>query len=327
MNKLLAGLGQTGRVIVVSTFVLFVAAGIAQAATTISTNISTAGTLSVTDQTTLGNATSTIFSAYSAYFGGSATSTFSTAGALTLITPLAIASGGTGTTTSFYGGILFSDGTVYRQASTTALLQWNPTTQVFTTNNASTTQVSIAGSLWVNGNATTTSAGALSLQSTLGVLGLTSLASASTTGSVSVAGNLWVNGNATTTSAGALALQSTLDVIGNTTLASTTATSFKVGQTGSQLTRAVANYCVTASSDITASTTTMLTCTPATGTPTLTAADRVFVMATSSLPGRIHISAASSTAAGTIQVNVFNTGIDGGAPGAAVYAFNFWTFQ
>ena len=119
----------------------------------------------------------------------------------------------------------------------------------------------------------------------------------------------------------------TLGVTGDTTLASTTATAMKVGQLGTRMTRVVSGYCVTASSNITASTTTMLTCTPSAGTSLLGATDRVMVMATSSLPGRVSVQAASSTAAGTVQVNVFNTGINGGAPGAAKYAFNFWAFR
>ena len=44
------------------------------------------------------NASTTALSAFSAAFGGTATSTFNTAGVLTLITPLAVTSGGTGAT-------------------------------------------------------------------------------------------------------------------------------------------------------------------------------------------------------------------------------------
>ena len=56
----LEGLGRTTRVLVLALAVVVVGAGIAQAATTISTNISTEGTLSVTDLATfLGGATTT----------------------------------------------------------------------------------------------------------------------------------------------------------------------------------------------------------------------------------------------------------------------------
>src|SRR3989338_7502605 len=70
--------------------VLLVVGGV-QAATTISTNVSTDGTLSVTGASTLTGLTSMIqasstrFSVHdTAYFGGTATSTFSSTGALTL---------------------------------------------------------------------------------------------------------------------------------------------------------------------------------------------------------------------------------------------------
>lgn len=63
-------------------------------------NLSVAGTLNVTGQTTLARASSTIFSALGpAYFGSTASSSFSTTGALTLATPLLIGSGGTGLST------------------------------------------------------------------------------------------------------------------------------------------------------------------------------------------------------------------------------------
>ena len=159
-------LGRGVRTTILALAVVFVSAGIAQAATTISTNISTGGTLAVTGLSSLGSASSTLFSANSAYFGASATSTFSSAGVLTLITPLAIGSGGAATTTSFYGGVLYSDGSAFRQASSTALLQWDPTTQIFTTNNASTTNLSVLTRAAFGSSATSSfnSAGALTLQ-------------------------------------------------------------------------------------------------------------------------------------------------------------------
>ena len=72
-----------------------IGAGLVVASTTISTNISTDGTLDVTGKSTMVNSTSTMLSAYSAYFGGSATSSFSSAGALTLITDLTLQNGET----------------------------------------------------------------------------------------------------------------------------------------------------------------------------------------------------------------------------------------
>lgn len=202
--------------------------------------------------------------------------------------------GGTASTTISVAGVLTTP------ASAVALFLGGASTTQFTLLSGDTIKNASASSTVISGV----------VQATGGVL-----AQASST----VVGNFTTTGN--------VAVTGTLDVTGATTLASTTATGFKVGQTGTRLTRATAGYCVTDAAAITASTTTMLTCTPSGGTGILTASDRVFVTATSSLPGRIHLSAASSTAAGTIQVNAFNTGIDAGTVGSAAYAFNFWAFQ
>ncbi len=64
---------------------VFAVVALAQAVTTISTDITTGGALSVTGLTTLGNASSTILSAYTAYFGGSATTTISSTGAVSIL--------------------------------------------------------------------------------------------------------------------------------------------------------------------------------------------------------------------------------------------------
>src|SRR3990167_7376373 len=62
--------------------------------------------------TQLGNSSSTKFSCYgTCYFGATATSSISTAGALTLITPLLTASGGTGSTTLSSNQVLLGNGT------------------------------------------------------------------------------------------------------------------------------------------------------------------------------------------------------------------------
>lgn len=87
MNRIgtyLKSITRTTRTVFIGLAVIFVSAGVAQAATTISTNISTAGTLGVTGLSSLGHASSTMLSANTAYFGATATSTFSAAGALTL---------------------------------------------------------------------------------------------------------------------------------------------------------------------------------------------------------------------------------------------------
>lgn len=108
----LNSLGRATRATILALAVVFVSAGIAQAATTISTNVSTDGTLGVTGLSSLGFASSTLFSANSAYFGASATSTFSSAGALTLVGAL------TGTTGSFSSTLAVTGATTL-SASTT----------------------------------------------------------------------------------------------------------------------------------------------------------------------------------------------------------------
>lgn len=72
-------------------------------------NTTTPNTFSSLQQFT--RASSTQFSAPIAYFGGTATSTFNTAGALTLITPLTTANGGTGSTTLSSNQVLLGNST------------------------------------------------------------------------------------------------------------------------------------------------------------------------------------------------------------------------
>ena len=84
----LGSLTKTTRAILLGLAVIFISAGIAQAATTISLNVQTDGTLGVTGLSSLGSASSTQLSANTAYFGQTATSTFSTAGALALVSAL-----------------------------------------------------------------------------------------------------------------------------------------------------------------------------------------------------------------------------------------------
>lgn len=111
----LNSLGRATRTGLLALAIIVGSAGIAQAATTISTNISTAGTLSVTDTSTLTGLTSMIqasstrFSVHdTAYFGGTATSTFSSAGALTLVGALTGTSGSFSTTLGVTGAATLS---------------------------------------------------------------------------------------------------------------------------------------------------------------------------------------------------------------------------
>lgn len=89
--------------------VLFVVT-VVQAATTVGSNISTDGTVNVTGLTTMGNASSTIFSVFNnAYFGGTATSSFSSTGALTLTTASSTGTVKFATINSDTGAISFGD--------------------------------------------------------------------------------------------------------------------------------------------------------------------------------------------------------------------------
>mgnify|MGYP001574539545 CR=1 FL=1 len=77
---------------------------------TLAANKTAANSFSALNQFT--NASTSLFSCYGpCYFGGTATSSFSTAGALTLVTPLLVASGGTSSTTLSSNQILIGNGT------------------------------------------------------------------------------------------------------------------------------------------------------------------------------------------------------------------------
>jgi len=266
-------------------------------ATSIGTSISVDGTLSVTGLTTLGNATTTILSTTGNFIvNGYATTTaasgnFATAGTLNV-------------------------------------------TGLTTLGNASTTLLSATGNFMVNGFATTTAAnGNFATAGTLNVTGLSTLGNASTT-LLSATGNFMVNGFATTTAAnGNFATAGTLNVTGLSTLgnASTTrvtseyasTTRLVVGGNGTNFAGMVGGYCNIPATTVNASTSGYAVCSSATG---ILADDRVFVMATSSLPENFTIRAASSTAADTISVQIFNEGNIAGTD-TGVRSFNFWAFR
>ena len=237
------------------------------AATTISTNISTDGTLSVTGASTLTGLTSMVqassrrFSVHdTAYFGGSATSTFNSAGDLLVMgsTTLQHFSGRNATTTNIF--------------STTA-----SSTNLFST--SLTTGAATLGTIAV---------GAATLSSTLAVTGATTLTGAAT-------------------------------------MASTTATSFKVGQIGTQNSVIVNGYCTLAAVDPSAATTTYSNCTLATGLGTIDTTYRVFVQATSSMPSAVLIEAATTTAGGLVSVRFFGT--NGASTIAEGVSLNFWAVK
>lgn len=90
----------------------------------------------------------------------------------------------------------------------------------------------------------------------------------------------------------------------------------------------VSGYCTFPAASIAASTTVMFACAGATG---LQANDRVFVQATSSLAGNFIVQHASTTADGTIQVDIYNTGylnaVGTGSVTTDINSLNFWAFR
>lgn len=301
-------LGRGVRATILALAVVFVSAGIAQAATTISTNVSTGGTLSVTGTSTLANASSTLLSANSTAFGATATSSFSNAGVLTLASALAIGSGGTATTTSFFGGILYSDSSAFRQASSTSLLQWDPTGQILTTNNASTTNLSVFTKASFGSTATSSfnSAGALTLKGAL-TLQNDEVITNAVNGEVSIGG-----------------ASDTVKILGT---ASTSALIVGDEPAAPTINGMVFGYCSFANvTSFTATTTQYVNCTT-TPTGALLATDRVFVQATSSWDTSFVILAASSTAVSTVQLRVLNLAIEAEDTTLNGTSINFWALR
>jgi len=85
----------------------------------------------------------------------------------------------------------------------------------------------------------------------------------------------------------------------------------------------VVGYCTFPTVTITASSTGMASCAGATG---VVSGDRIFVQATSSLPDVFVIQAASSTAAGVIQVDIVNLGFTV-TTATGVNSLNFWAVR
>jgi len=84
----------------------------------------------------------------------------------------------------------------------------------------------------------------------------------------------------------------------------------------------VFGYCNIANpAAVTASTTAYFNCTGATGATT---SHRIFVQATSSMPANLVVQAASSTAAGNINIQVVNLGLTAGDVAPGDISLNFF---
>ncbi len=236
------------------------------AATTISNNVSTGGTLAVTGRSDFTGAV----------FGSS---TLQATGQLTLY------AGATSTGSVQLNGILYASST----SDFTGLAQFH--------NGASTTgSVQINGQTTLNGTAFAT--GGVYATGTLQATGqAVFFGGATTTGSVQVNGRLYASSTV-------LAVTGTLDMDGtaSTTGLRVNGTSV-LGAGGSTVTGMVFGGCTIENRTIQATSTQGVLCTSATG---IRLNDRVFVMATSSLATNFIVQSASSTAADTIGLIIYN---------------------
>src|SRR3989344_160384 len=145
-------------VLAIAVGLIFSAAATVIAATTIGTNISTDGNILIngdlsvtgvsvhTGLATFKNASSTLFSAYGpAYFGSTATSSFSTDGVLSLTSALTVPNGGTGAATFGQGWIFSNGGTGALSASTSPTVSYitGTTVPIATVSDGSTNLVKV----------------------------------------------------------------------------------------------------------------------------------------------------------------------------------------
>ncbi len=155
-----------------------------------------------------------------------------------------------------------------------------------------------------------------------GVFSVVLIAHAATTISTNVAtgGTLAVTGASTLT--GDVAVGGFATTTG-TTGAFATRGSLTVSVTGTAVAGLNFGFCTAQTVTITASTTSMVNCTGATG---VVAGDRIFVMATSSLPSTMIVQAASSTTNAEIQISIVNTGFLV-TTATGINSFNFWAVR
>lgn len=140
IKKYISGLGRTTRVLVLAIAVVIAGAGITQAATTISTNILTNGTLGATGVST---------------FGGTASTTISVAGVLTTpASATALFLGGASTTQL----TLLSGDTIKNTTASTTVLSGSLTSGLLTVSGATTlsSTVGVTGLATFLGGASTT---------------------------------------------------------------------------------------------------------------------------------------------------------------------------
>lgn len=188
-------------------------------------------------------------------------------------------------------------------------------------NNITTGNLTVTGTMGVTGASTLT--GALLASSTVQVSGPVSLFDTlSVTNGVSASGSLMVTG--LSKFAGGFITQASSSV-GST---------LTVGSPGTALSGLVMGFCTIADTTVTASSTdgqslagfasAGISCSGATG---VQVGDRIFVMATGSLPSHMRIAAASSTAAGAINVMIVNMATSTKTQATGINSFNFWAVR
>ena len=148
-----------------------------------------------------------------------------------------------------------------------------------------------------------TTAGNLTVTGTAGITGVTTMVNASTTQALTVAGATYLDGG--------LTMSATKFSVDTNGLASSTSLRVGSGPDVSTVSGLSFGFCNMPTVSVTASSTAFGICTPNTAS-SINSSSMVFVQATSSLLTNFIIQAASSTAAGTISVQIFNSGIIAG---------------
>ena len=205
---------------------------------------------------------------------------------------------------------------------------------LFSGNLTSVANVTATGTLNVTGLTTLGNATGTQLTVTSNsYLSTTGIGTTSPSNFFSVHGNALISGNLT--SVANVTATGTLNVTGLTTLtyATTTSVTFTgtasttnlvVGGAGSNIAGINFGFCNIPNSTIAASTTAAVNCTSATG---VAVADRVFVMATTSLPTNFAVLSASSSAATVVSLYIANLGYPTAVTTTGNISLNFISFR
>ena len=205
---------------------------------------------------------------------------------------------------------------------------------LFSCNLTSVANVTATGTLNVTGLTTLGNATGTQLTVTSNsYLSTTGIGTTSPSNFFSVHGNTLFSGNLT--SVANVTATGTLNVTGLTTLVSATTThigvtgtasttNLVVGGGGSTIAGINFGFCNIPDSTIAASTTKAVNCTSATG---VAVADRVFVMATTSLPTNFAVLSASSSAATVVSLYIANLGYPTAVTTTGNISLNFISFR